>query len=73
MGRTAQFENLATHDGFRRRGYGDALIRDAMRRGREAGCDLSFLTADLDDWPRQWYQRLGYVDVGVTHHFSRRD
>jgi ribosomal protein S18 acetylase RimI-like enzyme len=69
----AQFENLATHHDFRHRGYGDALIRDALRRGREAGSELSFLTADLNDWPREWYQRLGYVDAGRTHHFSRRD
>ena len=45
----AQFENLVTHKGFRGRGYGNALIRDALRRGREAGSDLSFLTAGLDD------------------------
>jgi GNAT superfamily N-acetyltransferase len=67
----AQFENLVTHEDFRGRGYGDALIRDAVRRGREAGCDLSFLTAGLNDWPHEWYRRLGYVDAGRTVHFSR--
>lgn len=68
----AQFENLVTHGEYRRRGYGDALIRDALRRGAQAGSELSFLTADFNDWPHQWYQRLGYVDAGRTHHFSRR-
>lgn len=67
----AQFENLTTHNDFRRRGYGDALIRDALSRGRQAGCDLSFLIAGLNDWPYEWYQRLGYVDAGRTHHFTR--
>ena len=71
--RIAQFENLVTHKDFRRRGYGDALIRDALRRGREAGSELFFLTAELNDWPHDWYQRLGYVDAGRTHHFSRRE
>lgn len=71
--RIVQFENLITHADFRRRGYGDALIRDALRRGREAGGELFFLTADLADWPREWYERLGYVETGRTHHFSRRD
>lgn len=70
--RIAQIENLVTHDEFRGRGYGDALIRDALRRGQQAGSELSFLTADLYDWPHEWYQRLGYVDAGRTHHFSRR-
>jgi len=67
----AQFENLVTDSDFRRRGYGNALIRDALRRSWEAGSELSFLTAGLNDWPRRWYQRLGYVDVGQTHHYSR--
>lgn len=70
--RIAQFENLVTHDLFRGRGYGDALLRDALRRGQQAGSELSFLTAGLNDWPHEWYQRLGYVDAGRTHHFSRR-
>jgi GNAT superfamily N-acetyltransferase len=71
--RIAQFENLVTHKDFRGRGYGDALIRDALRRGREAGGELSFLTAGLSDWPHDWYQRLGYVDAGRTHHFIHRE
>jgi ribosomal protein S18 acetylase RimI-like enzyme len=69
----AQFENLVTHEDFRQRGYADALIRDALRRAQAAGRELCFLTAELNDWPRQWYQRLGYVDAGRSHQFSRRD
>lgn len=69
--RIAQFENLVTHEDFRGRGYASALIHDALRRGYQAGNDLSFLNAALDDWPYQWYKRLGYVDAGRTHHFSR--
>ncbi len=67
----AQFESLVTGHAFRGNGYGDALVRDALRRGQQADCDLFFLTADLDDWPHRWYQRLGFVEVGRTHHFSR--
>jgi ribosomal protein S18 acetylase RimI-like enzyme len=72
-GGTAQIENLVTHEQFRKRGYGDSLIRDALRRASQAGSDLRFLTADLDDWPRHWYQRLGFIDAIRTHHFVRRD
>jgi GNAT superfamily N-acetyltransferase len=67
----AQFERLTTHADYRGRGYATALVLDALRRGREAGCDLSFLTAGLDDWPRDWYQRLGYRDAARTHQFDR--
>ena len=66
----AQFENLVTHSHFRNLGYANALIRDGLRRGHEADCKLSFLTAELNDWPRRWYQRLGYVDACRTHHFT---
>jgi GNAT superfamily N-acetyltransferase len=69
--RISQFENVVTDDAFRGRGYGTSLVRDALRRSLEAGSEISFLTADFDDWPRHWYQRLGYVEVGRTHHFAR--
>lgn len=71
--RITQFENLETHKDFRGRGYGGALIRDALRRAKDAGSDLSFLTVDLGAWPQEWYQRVGYVDAARTHHFVRRD
>jgi GNAT superfamily N-acetyltransferase len=71
MDRIAQFEQLETDPDHRGRGYGGALARDALRRAREAGADLTFLTADLGSWPLEWYQRLGYVEVARTHHFDR--
>jgi GNAT superfamily N-acetyltransferase len=67
----AQFEHLATHHDFRGRGYGTALVLHALHLAREAGCDVSFLTADLDDWPREWYRRLGYAEASRSHHFDR--
>jgi GNAT superfamily N-acetyltransferase len=67
----AQFERLVTHADFRGRGYATALLLDALRRGREAGCDLQFLTADSNDWPREWYRRVGYAETNCVHHFSR--
>lgn len=66
-----QFENLVTHPGFRGRGHGAALVRGGLWRSREAGADLSFLTAGLGDWPYRWYRRLGYIEVTRTHHFTR--
>lgn len=67
----AQFESLVTHPGFRGRGHGAALVRSALGRAKEAGCALSFLTADARDWTYGWYQRLGYTDVSRSHHFDR--
>lgn len=69
--RIAQVENLFTHPNFRGLGYGSSLVHEALRRGHQASCRLSFLTADLVDWPHEWYIRLGYVEARRTHHFTR--
>ncbi|MEU3648063.1 GNAT family N-acetyltransferase [Lentzea sp. NPDC034063] len=68
----AQFESLVTHPDFRGRGHGAALVCAALVRAKKAGCELSFLTADTQDWPYGWYQRLGYAEAFRSHHFSRR-
>ncbi len=68
----AQLENLFTHPDFRGRGYAKSLIGEGLRRSRDAGCRLSFLGADLDDWPHEWYLRLGFVEVHRTHDFTKR-
>ena len=67
----AQLESLFTHPNFRGRGYGESLVREALKRSRSAGCELSFLEADLHDWPREWYSRLGYLEARRTHDFTR--
>jgi len=71
--RIAQIENVVTHPDFRERGYGRALVLDALQRGREVGAEISCLTAGLDDWPYGWYRRLGYIDAGRSHHCSTPD
>ncbi len=68
----AQIESLQTHHDYRRRGYAKAVVEEANRRAVDAGCRFSFLVADLDDWPRQWYSRLGYVETDRTRDFIRQ-
>jgi uncharacterized protein (DUF952 family)/GNAT superfamily N-acetyltransferase len=63
-GATAAIEAVLTAPDARRRGYGNAVVSDAIRRAREAACDVVFLAALADDWPRRWYERLGFTDVG---------
>jgi len=63
-GATAAIEAVMTAPSARRRGHGAALIGDAIRRARSAGCDVIWLLCDADDWPRRWYERIGFVDVG---------
>jgi predicted GNAT family acetyltransferase len=67
----AQIEDVMTDTGHRKRGLARAVLVDALRRARDAGCDLVFLVADADDWPRQLYARVGYTPVGNTYEFLR--
>jgi uncharacterized protein (DUF952 family)/GNAT superfamily N-acetyltransferase len=63
-GATAAIEAVMTAPSARRQGHGAALVGDAIRRARSAGCDVIWLLCDADDWPRRWYERIGFVDVG---------
>lgn len=71
-GATASIEAVMAAPEARRRGYGHAVVGDAIRRAHGAGCDVIFLVADADDWPRRWYERLGFVDIGARWEATRR-
>jgi uncharacterized protein (DUF952 family)/GNAT superfamily N-acetyltransferase len=64
-GATAAIEAVLCDPDHRGRGLATALVADAVRRARAAGCDLVWLLAYAEDWPRRWYERLGFVDVGA--------
>jgi GNAT superfamily N-acetyltransferase len=70
-GGIAQIEDVMTAARWRNRGYGRALVLDAVGRARRAGCDLVFLRADDDDWPQELYRRLGFAQIGIGHVFQR--
>lgn len=70
-GRTAQIEDVATLAEHRGRGYASALVLYAVDEARRAGCDLTFLVADADDWPKELYRRLGFDDLGRYVKFQR--
>ncbi len=67
--RIAQFESLNCHPDFRGNGYGRSLVHEAIRRSHEHRRELLYLVALLNDWPRLWYQRLGFVDTAQKHNF----
>lgn len=61
-GATAQIEDVATLPQDRRRGYAAAVVRRAIAAA--ADHDMTFVLALEDDWPRHWYQRLGFRPLG---------
>jgi len=70
-GREAQVENVNTLPEWRRRGFARAVVLDAVGSAREAGCALVFLLADRDDWPRDFYERLGFTIIAEQRSFVR--
>ena len=71
-GPTAQIEDVGTLDGYRGRGLARAVVLRALAEARTAGCDLVFLEADEDDWPKELYLRLGFGPIGRIFAFLRR-
>ncbi|WP_066374400.1 GNAT family N-acetyltransferase [Herbidospora mongoliensis] len=64
----AQIEDLVTHPDHQRRGHARALVREAIHR---AGGLTVFMEADQDDWPKDFYGRLGFTTIGRTNHFRK--
>ena len=62
--RVAQVEAVVALREFRGRGHATAAVQSALAAA--AGADVVFLVADADDWPRQWYARLGFADVAPS-------
>jgi uncharacterized protein (DUF952 family)/GNAT superfamily N-acetyltransferase len=71
-GATAAVEAIETDPGHRGRGYGDAVLARALDLASSAGCDLVALEAAADDWPRRWYARRGFAEVGSLWQARRR-
>jgi ribosomal protein S18 acetylase RimI-like enzyme len=64
-------DEVTTIGRFRGRGLGNAVVNAALRTSLADGADLTFLNADADDWPKQWYERLGFVEVGRRYEVWR--
>ena len=57
----AQIEGVRVASPARNRGVGEALIREALRRARAAGCGMAQLTSDASRTDaRRFYERLGF-------------
>ena len=71
-GRTAQVEEVATLPEHRGRGYASAVVQRAVDEAFATGHDFVFLTADVDDWPKELYRQLGFEEVGSKWAFLKR-
>jgi ribosomal protein S18 acetylase RimI-like enzyme len=69
-GRTGQIEAVGTLPEYRNQGLARAVVTKAGEEARAAGCDLVFLTADPDDWPKLLYRKLGFDEIGYEYRFQ---
>jgi predicted GNAT family acetyltransferase len=53
----------------RQRGLARATVETAIRASVERGNELTFLIAAEDDWPRHFYERVGFAAVGTFRTF----
>jgi ribosomal protein S18 acetylase RimI-like enzyme len=72
-GRTAQVEEVGTLPSHRERGHARAVVQHAVDEALASGHDFVFLVADADDWPREFYARLGFEEVGSKSAFLLKD
>lgn len=66
-------DNVAVAPAFRRRGIADALVKDAVRRGREQA--LSFLTLEVraSNMPAiRLYEKHGFAAVGRRKNYYEK-
>lgn len=64
----AQVEEVLTDPAHRGRGHASALVHEAVRR---AAGNAVFIVADVDDWPRRMYERLGFRDLTALATYRR--
>jgi len=65
----AQIEDVATAPEHRNRGHASAVVLRAVEEAHAAGADFVFLVADEQDWPKEWYGKLGFDVVGRYYKF----
>jgi GNAT superfamily N-acetyltransferase len=69
-GSTAQIEDVGTIEPYRKRGLSRAVVQRAVDVARAEGHDLIFLVADEEDWPKDFYARLGFDPIGAIYEFT---
>jgi len=70
-GATTQIESVLTLEPFRRRGFGRAVVAEAVRAALDSGHDFVFLVADDEDWPKDLYARMDFEPLGRFYDFLK--
>ena len=66
-----EVDEVTTLEQYRRRGLATAVVSSAVRASLDDGDTLTFLVADESDWPKGWYERLGFEPIGRRYELLR--
>ena len=72
-GSAAQIEDVGTLEAYRGRGLSRILMKHVIADAFDNGHDMVFLVAEADDWPKDFYARLGFEVVGQTLEYKPQD
>lgn len=70
---SAQIEAVMTLTEHRGKGLATAVVLAALETADAMGSDFVFLTADADDWPKEFYAKLGFDPIGFVYDFTLPD
>jgi GNAT superfamily N-acetyltransferase len=72
VSRVGEFEPVAAHPDFHRRGYATAVMRDGLRRLRDAGMERAVVHTRMDnDAGVGLYRSVGFHDDHIQRWFTR--
>lgn len=64
--RCMRLQNVDIHPHYQGQRLGGKLLRWALSQVQQRGFEAACLMARGDDWPKEWYQRVGFAKVGET-------
>lgn len=67
-----EIDDVGTLSDHRGQGWSRAVLDRAVAHAHGIGASDVVLVADADDWPRRWYARLGFRELGRSATFVRR-
>ncbi len=70
-GKVAEVDAVAVSPGSQSHGLGDALLAECIRLAMLHEIETVVLTALAADWPRDWYAKRGFAEVGTEQSFVR--
>ena len=69
-GGIALLDNVGTLRAQRGRGLARAVVAAAIDAAAAVGCHPIVIPADIDDWPKELYRRMGFTPLGVQISFT---